>query len=570
MPSGTKKITAIRTAAKKKGTYSLKDLVTSGRRVEYDSAENRSHKTLLPARDHVDESVDGEHEPEGIGGDSRYILAVEGPHDAGEEASGGKGKHLESDGIYAAALGKGIGLLDTAEGEADPGFLDCVNEREIHRHKKEDQVIELGLRGKIYGEEPRNNDGVGSRDSIYPPTTAREALPLLSGQHDHLTEEGGDDGEVNALQTDKGIADEGGDERHPEARNDERQPGRETELHHEQGRHVGAYRRHASVGKRYLPGQADQAQTARECDVHHCENEGMDVVRSGGDEGKNDETSRKEHAGKRPFHSCPQMPCGLNNRMTMMVANPTSPAMCVVVREGRMPSMRPRMRPPRTAPGRLPNPPSMMHAMPFISAKLPMVGLMLKKGTDEPTRDGGKAASQEHGECRDEIDVYALQGRPVALLGDRKHRLTASAVPDEEEEDHQEDKTDQDDDEPVPRHGNAENMEDAREGTGVGQRLAARDKEDDALDYKGEAYGNCHRSVRIASKGSEADTFEEDAEAPDEKGGDKDGREEIHAELRHHVVDQVGADHVYLAVRDLHDPHDAEAATRVNPRATRM
>ena len=166
--------------------------------------------------------------------------------------------------------------------------------REIHRHNEQEQVIKLGLRGKIDGEEPRNNDGVGSRDTIYPSAATREALPLLSGQHDHLTEEGGDDGEVNALQTDKGIADEGGDERYPEARNDEGQPGRETELHHEQRRHVSAYRRHAPMGERYLPGQADKAQAARKGDVHHRKDEGMDVIRSGDDERESDETSRKE------------------------------------------------------------------------------------------------------------------------------------------------------------------------------------------------------------------------------------------------------------------------------------
>jgi len=185
-------------------------------------------------------------------------------------------------------------------------------------------------------------------------------------------------------------------------------------------------------------------------------------------------------------------------------------------------------------------------------------GTDTEKRTDKATRNRRQTAPQKHRKRRNNVDVNALQGCAFAFLGDRKHRLAASAVPDEEEQGHQECKADQKNDKSFPRYCNAEDAEDAGEGAGIRQRLAAGNKKDDALNYKRQAYGNRHWSVGIASEGSEADTFEEDAQPSDEKGGNKNGREEVKAELRDRVVDQIGADHVYLAVGDLHDPHYAE------------
>ena len=147
-----------------------------------------------------------------------------------------------------------------------------------------------------------------------------------------------------------------------------------------------------------------------------------------------------------------------------MAANPTRPAMCVVVRAGRTPSTRPRIRPPTTAPGMLPRPPSIMTAMPFHEGKAPHGRADAEERADEAARHRGETTTQEHGHRRDAIDVHSLQGGAFPLLGDGEHRLSGSRQLDEEEKAHEQPEADEDDDESLPRDGDSQDMEDPVKG----------------------------------------------------------------------------------------------------------
>ena len=62
----------------------------------------------------------------------------------------------------------------------------------------------------------------------------------------------------------------------------------------------------------------------------------------------------------------------------------------------------------------------------------------------------------------------------------------------------------------------------------------------------------------LALKRSQKDTLEKDPEDAGRHDRDDDRRVEAQAELVGEVVDDVGADHVHLAVSKLNDVHDAQ------------
>ena len=213
-----------------------------------------------------------------------------------------------------------------------------------------------------------------------------------------------------------GIREHQGDERREQAAQDQRRPEGKAALHHQERVRVRADDREPHLAQRDLVDQGDAAEAADQQDVDGEQGQDRQPVywfagRSCGmaKTTTTTATARRPEADDARSYSWPRSPLGLNRRTRMTMTRGATDATAEPKKTGTTPSMRPRIRPPMTAPGMLPSPPKHDDHQTLDHGQATHVGLQLEDRAGQRAGERGQSAADGHGRHGHLVRVDALE-----------------------------------------------------------------------------------------------------------------------------------------------------------------